>query len=154
MTTSLDLIKKDLKHLDKIIEIYTEDLNEADILLKLTNKKIDMANAEHSGWKNYYHAKEVEVKYLKEYIRSKLDEVHGELWVKYTEKMDRVLTQKDKEQYIKREPIYLNILSEFLKIQELHEQFIRLNESFTTRGYVLNNLTRLITSDTNDWIIP
>jgi hypothetical protein len=152
--SAIDLVKKDISNIDKIIPIYQEYLVEADEMLKLSGKRIDQANAEHSGWANYYHEKEVEVKHIKEYMHMKLQEVHGTLWQKYTEKMDRMLAQKDKEEYIRRDPNYLNVLEYVLKINELHDQFLRVNTGFTQRGYSLNNLTRLIIASNNDWLIP
>lgn len=154
MQTSLDLLKKDMSQIDNIINIYLEELHKADAIIGLSNKRIDIANSEQSGWSNYYSGQTVEVKYLKEYMQLKLEEVHGNLWVKYTDKMQKILTQKDKEQYIKRDPEYLEICEQYLKIEELYDQFKRIDSSFANRGYALNNLTRLITSDVNDWIIP
>ena len=154
MTTAIDIIKKDLNKIDSIIAIYNEDLKSADETINLRGKRIDIANAEHSGWANYYHEKEVEVKHILNYMEMKLDEVHGALWQKYTEKMNIVLANKDKEEYIKHDPIFLNIYEQYLKIQELHEQFLRLNESFKKRGYNLNNLTKLVIAQNGEWVIP
>ena len=151
---AIDVVKKDIKNIDKVIIVYREDLLAADKLMELKDKRIDVANAEQSGWANYYHDKEVEIKHIQEYMQMKLQEVHGMLWAKYTEKMNIILSAKDKEEYIKHDPLYLNILEEVLKINELHNQFLRVNKSFEQRGYVLNNLTRLIIASNNDWLIP
>ncbi len=151
--TSLELLKKDINNLDRIIAIYKEDLEDAEKVLKLSGKKIDIANAEQTGWADYYHQKSIEVKYLKEYVNVLLDEVYGKVWTRLTEKMDRVLVVKDKDHYIKHDPAYLAIIQPYLKISELYEQFQRVNDSFATRGYALNNLTRLIVAQSNDWII-
>lgn len=151
---AIELLKKDLKYIDQIIEIYREYINEAENVIKLSGKRIDIANAEHSGWSSYFHEKSVEVKHIKEYMQMRLNEVHGTLWIKFTEKMNIVLAQKDKEQYIRTDTAYLDINEQFLKIQELYDQFQRINDGFTTRGYCLNNLTRLLVASNNDWIIP
>lgn len=151
---AIELIKKDIKHLHQIITIYKEDLEEANKILVLSGKRIDIANAEHSGWSNYFYQKKVEVKHIREYIQSKVNEVHGELWVKYTESMNIMLTQKDKEQYIRRTPEYLNINELYLAINELYEQYERVLDAFEKRGYCLNNLTRLVVANNNDWVIP
>jgi hypothetical protein len=150
---SLELLKKDIKHLDQIITVYKEDLSEAEKVLHLSGKRIDIANAEQTGWADYYHQQSIEVKYLKEHVSVLLDEVYGRLWKQCTEKMDRVLVVKDKDHYIKHDPEYLAMIQPYLKISELYEQFQRVNESFHTRGYALNNLTRLIVAQSNDWII-
>lgn len=154
MQTSLGLLKKDMSQIDNIITIYLEELHKADALIGLSGKRIDIANSEQSGWSNYYSGQTVEVKHLKEYMQMKLEEVHGNLWVKYTDKMQKILTQKDKEQYIKRDPEFLAMYEQYLKIEELYDQFKRIDSSFSVRGYALNNLTRLITSEANDWVIP
>jgi hypothetical protein len=151
---ALDLIKKDLNNLDKVINVYTSYLDEVEDLLRISGKPISVVNAEQSGWANYYHEKEVEVKYIKEYVKLVLDSTKGKLWQKYTEKMDRVLTPKDKEEYIKHDPVYLDMLEKYLKVEELHDQFKRVVSSYDKLGYALNNLTRLIIASNDDWLIP
>lgn len=151
---AIDLLKKDINYLNEIIPIYKQDLMEANEIIKLTGKQIDIANAEHSGWVSYYHEKYVEIKNIKEYIQSKVNETHSLLWIKLTEKMNIILSQKDKEIYIKSNPEFLEINEKFLAIQELYDQYSRVLDAFEKRGYCLNNLTRLIIANTNDWIIP
>ncbi len=152
--TGLEIVKKDITKLQSVIEIYKETLSEANNEIKLRGKQIDVANAEHAGLVNYYHEKEIEVKYIKEHVKMKLEEVHGQLWEKYTEKYDRTLLGKDKEEYIKRNPLYLDMLERYLAIQELYDQYVRVRDGFTSRGYVLNNLTRLVIATNNEWIVP
>lgn len=151
---ALDLIKKDLNNLDKVIDVYVSYLDEVEGLLRISGKPISVVNAEQSGWANYYHEKEVEVKYIKEYVKMILDSTKGKLWQKYTEKMDRALTPKDKEEYIKHDPVYLDMLEKYLKVEELHDQFKRVVSSYDKLGYALNNLTRLIIASNDDWLIP
>jgi hypothetical protein len=151
MANIIDVLKKDLRVLDSVIELYQNDLIEADDIIKLKGKQIDFANVEHSGWANYYHQKGVEVKNIKDYVEMKLDEVQGQLWMKYTEHYDRQLAQKDIERYIKQNQEYLDMYEKYLKVNELWGQFERVRESFKTRGYNLNNLTKLITANVQEW---
>lgn len=151
MANIIDVLKKDLKVLDSVIELYQNDLMEADDIIKLKGKQIDFANVEHSGWANYYHQKGVEVKNIRDYVEMKLDEVQGQLWMKYTEHYDRQLAQKDIERYIKQHAEYLDMYEKYLKVNELWGQFERVRESFKTRGYNLNNLTKLITANVQEW---
>jgi hypothetical protein len=151
MANIIDVLKKDLKVLDSVIELYQNDLMEADDIIKLKGKQIDFANVEHSGWANYYHQKGVEVKNIRDYVEMKLDEVQGQLWMKYTEHYDRQLAQKDIERYIKQNQEYLDMYEKYLKVNELWGQFERVRESFKTRGYNLNNLTKLITANVQEW---
>ena len=151
MANIIDVLKKDLKVLDSVIELYQNDLMEADDIIKLKGKQIDFANVEHSGWANYYHQKGVEVKNIRDYVEMKLDEVQGQLWMKYTEHYDRQLAQKDIERYIKQHAEYLDMYEKYLKVNELWGQFERVRESFKSRGYNLNNLTKLITANVQEW---
>jgi hypothetical protein len=153
MTPSLELLKKDLKYLDKIIDQYKEDLYTVNEIIELSGKEISVAVAQHSGWLVYYDQKSIEVKYLKEYMEVKLAEVQGQLWIKYTEKMDRDLNDKAKTQYINQHPDYLNMKEQFLKIAELYEQYEVINNGFKSRGYALNNLTKLLSTQNNEWTI-
>jgi len=151
MANIIDILKKDLTVLDKVIELYQQDLAEADDIIKLKGKQIDFANVEHSGWANYYHQKGVEVKNIKDYVDMRLEEVYGQLWIKYVEHYDRQLGPKDIEKYIKQNQTYLDMFEQHLKITELWGQFERVRESFKTRGYNLNNLTKLVTANVQEW---
>jgi hypothetical protein len=153
MQTGLDLIKKDLSYLDDVLTIYLDELNNAEHLFKLKGVEITTANLEHISWANYYNQKRIEVKFIKEYVQTRVELVHGELWKKYTENHDRQLQQKDKEYYIKTEPEYLDIRYQYLKVEEIYEQLCRLCSGFDSKGYVLNNLTKLIINQSSDWTI-
>lgn len=150
---AIDLLKKDINYLNEIIPIYKQELIDAKEIIKLTNKEIGKANAEHSTWLNYYHEKFNEIKYIREYIQTKVNETHSTIWIALTEKMNIVLSQKDKEIYIKSNTEFLQIYEKYLAIQELYDQYHSLLEAFDRRGYCLNNLTKLIIANTNDWVI-
>jgi hypothetical protein len=151
--TPIELLKKDLKYLDKIVDQYKEDLYNVNEIIDLSKKEISVAVAQQSGWSVYYDQKSIEVKHIKEFMELKLNEVYGQLWVKYTEKMDRELNDKGKAQYINQNLDYLNMKEQYLKISELYEQYEVINNGFKTRGYALNNLTKLISTQNTEWTI-
>lgn len=153
MTTAIEYLKKDLKFLDQIIKPYKEDLENASTILDLTGKELSIACAQHVSWSVYYHQKSVEIKNVKDYMEMRLEEKHGELWRKYTEKSDWELNDKAKTQYINSNNDYLDVKEQYLKIKELYEQYEAINDGFKSRGYILNNLTKIVCTEHADWEI-
>lgn len=149
----IEMIKKDINNLDVIISQYKDDLYNVNDIIELEGKELTVANAQHVSWTVYYGQKCVEVKTLKDYMETVVEFKHGELWRKLTEKSDREYNDKAKGQYINSNEEYLNIKQQYLKIQELYEQFHAINDGFKSRGYVLNNLTKIICTEHSDWII-
>lgn len=149
----IDLIKKDINNLDKVIEVYKSYLEDVDSIIETKGKTLSVANSEHAGWVYYYLVKANEVKTMYQYMEIIHDEVHGRLWQKYTEKMDRALSPKDKECYIKHDPTYLNVLEQIRKVEELVGLYKSVTSAFESRGYVLKNITSAVLADKNNYLI-
>jgi len=153
MSTYLELIKEDLNNIDKVINLYNQDLVDYKSNLVIMHKRIDIAVMEQAGWYSYYDTKRVELKTIYDYIGMQLDKVHSILWKKFTEKHSRELTQKDKDVYIKQDPAYMDMAIILLHTKEVYEQYVSVVESFKMRGYSLNNLTKLRVAQQEDWIV-
>jgi hypothetical protein len=149
----IDLIKKDINNLDKVIDVYKSYLDDVEQIIETKGKTLSVANAEHAGWVYYYLVKANEVKTMYNYMEIIHDEVHGRLWQKYTEKMDRALSPKDKECYIKHDPTYLNVLEQIRKLEELVGLYKSVTTAFESRGYVLKNITSAVLADKGNFLI-
>jgi hypothetical protein len=153
MNITLDLIIKDIANVDSVLQYYRDELVDFNTHLQIQYKRIDTAVIEQAGWYSFYDTKRAELKIIYEYMELKLATIHSIKWQKFTEKHDRALTQKDKEVYIKHDVDYINMSILVLHTKEVYEQYMSIVDSFKMRGYSLNNLTKLKTTNQEDWVI-
>lgn len=153
MNTALDLVISDITNIDRVLQYYRDELIDYETNLTIQNKRIDKAVVEQTGWFSFYDTRRAELKSIYEYLDMQLSIVHSIKWQKLTEKHNRELTQKDKEVYIKNDPEYINTSILVLHTKEVYDQYVSAVDSFKMRGYCLNNLTKLRTSNQEDWVI-
>ena len=153
MESGIDLIRDDLSNIESVIDYYEKSLSDFGKNLNLHGKNIMKALEEQPSWLSFYDARRVELKAITEYMDTQVQRIRGRLWKDYTEKYSRDLQTKDKEQYINNEPAYLDMFQLYLEVKELYEKYISAVESFKARGFVLNNVTRLLQSDSVDYMM-
>jgi len=153
MDRPLELLHDNITNVIKIIEVYEQDLADFKDKLRLHGKNIVTANNEQPSWMAFYDARRAELKTALEYMDMNLQKIRGKLWKDYTENYSRDLQAKDKEQYINNEPVYLNAYELYLELKDLHDRYVAVVEAFRSRGFALNNITRIITSDVADYMI-
>jgi len=131
-----------LENIPKILKIYDEYLIDAESDLSLVGKSLEEACKEHASLQSYYYEKLCELKILLKYVESQLDKTKGELYKKYTENYSIKLATTEKINYIKMEPKYISMNCIYLEVEEIFEKFKAIVESFNSRGYMLNNITK------------
>ena len=153
MDRPLDLLRDNLANIATIVEVYEQELDEFKEHLRLKGKNLVQANQEQPAWLVYYDVKRSELKIVVDFMESQVMKVKGKLWKDYTENYSRDLQTKDKEQYINNEPSYLTMLQLYLEAKELYDKYVAVVDSFKARGYALNNITRLVSSDSSEYMI-
>lgn len=143
MSQALDAIRENFDNITIVITEYNSmlDIVKADITVQ--GKALDKANIEQASLQYLYHEAYVEMKGILEYVGDIVDSTKGRLWKTLTEGVNLALQQKDKEHYINCDPEYLAVRELFIEIKELTEKYAAVVEAFKSRGYVLNNLTRI-----------
>jgi hypothetical protein len=139
-----------LKILPKILKEYEEDCSQAPKRLKINDNRLNEANREHSGWQLRYDEQKSELHILSKYMDILVGKARSKLYVGYTQTHNRELTEQGKKQYIEGEPAYINANIRSLEVKELLEKFQAISEAFKTRGYALNNLTKLTIANIED----
>ena len=147
MSKALDAIKENFENVAVVIEEYNTELEKVKNDLNVKNKALDTANIEQASLMYLYYERYVELKAILNYIDDQLNATKGRLWKTLTEDSNRVLQQKDKEQYINTDSEYLAMRELFIEIEELTAKYAAVVEAFKSRGYVLNNLIRLALKD-------
>jgi len=131
------------ENLPKLISKYTDDLGKVAEEINLEGKTLERANREHASLQIFYDERKSELYILLKYMEREVERVRGELWRKYTENYSRDLSQKDKDQYINNDPKYLVENQLYLQVEELYKKYSAVVDAFTSRGYVLRNITNL-----------
>lgn len=153
MDRPLELLHQNVANVVKIIEVFEDDLKDYKEHLRLKGKNLVVANNEQPSWLVYYDARRTKLKASLDFMEAHVQSVRGKLWKDYTENYSRDLQTKDKEQYINNEPNFLNAYELYLELKELYDRYVAIVDAFKARGYALNNITRLVSSEMTDYII-
>lgn len=133
-----------------IIEQYEKYIIDVEKHLSMKGKTLQNANQEQASWLYYYDVRRQELNTLVKYLEREVDRVRGKLWKQYTEKYDRDLNYRDKDNYINNESAFLSIHEVMLEVTDLYKKYEAVVEAFKARGYALNNIVRVRTSAIED----
>ena len=142
MSRIADLGKKN-KNLPDIIEEYETVLKGYKKDLEIKGKKLEHANREQPSLHSYYDERRIELHTLVKYFEGQISRVRGKLYKDYTETYSRELSDRMKDKYIDNENAYLTMFELYLEIKELHDKFNSVVDAFKSRGFVLNNITKI-----------
>lgn len=145
--------KKHLDQLIKTIQQYDEDAEEAKKHLEIKGKTLRVANQENPSWLMYYDQQRIAAYKLMKVLSTEIAKTRGRLYKQYTENYSVDLGDRGKEQYINTEPEYLEVQELFLECQELHDKFSSIVEAFRARGFALNNITKAVVAEVQDYIL-
>ena len=141
----IERLGKDYRNLPDILLEYEKGLAEELIAprLKITGKNLEAANAEHASWQLYYESRKADLSSLVKFFEAKTAAARGQLFKTYTEKYSRELSDRQKDKYIDNEPKYLEQFEIYLEIKEIHTKYEAVCNAFQSRGYALNNITKI-----------
>lgn len=134
---------KDYENLPDVLEIYENDLSEAEEKLQITGKRLEIANSENSAWLHYYDQRRVELHTLVKYFKYEEDRVKGALFKSYKENYSRALGEREINRYIDNEQKYIYVHSLLLEVEEIYELYQSVVNAFTSRNYALSNITKI-----------
>ena len=143
-------LKEDLSNLPDILAQYEDALSDVQENLKIKGKTLQEANVENPVWQSYYDERRVELHTLVKYMDSRVAKARGKLFKSYTENHSHDLSDRAKDKYIDNEPAYLNALELYLEIKEVYEKYESVVDAFRSRGYALNNVTKLRVASLED----
>lgn len=149
----LNQINENLSAVPGILNQYEELLSDVEKHLSIKNKLLIDANKENASWFFFYDQKRIELHTLLNSFESKVKYEYGRLFKLYTEQYAHDLSDRAKDKYIDNTPSYLKIYEIYLEVKELHDKFNSVVESFKSRGYALNNVTKLVVAEAQDYIM-
>jgi len=134
---------KDSINLPTILANYETALGGFEDKLEIKGKNLEHANSEQPAWQSYYDQRRIELYTLVKYYEGQINRVRGKLFKSYTETYSRELTDRAKDKYIDNEEAYLKMFEIYLEVKEVHDQYSAVVEAFKSRGYALNNITKI-----------
>jgi hypothetical protein len=149
----IDLLKEDINNIKLVIKYFKAELKDAEKNVELKGKRIVDANIEHVGWYAYYDSIRVELRTIVEYVDIERQHIKSKIFKKYKENYSVQLGQREIDVYIAKEVEILNINNLYLEIYEVYERSVSIVESFRVRGYNLKNITQIICSEKEDFIM-
>lgn len=147
---SIERIRKDFTALPDILAEYAAEIDEVEDRIEIPTSELRRANREQASWQLYYDQRKSELHCLVKYMDMKVATTKSKLYVSYTQTHDRDLTEVGKKIYIEGEASYLNMYQLSLEVKEMHEKYQAISNAFQSRGYAINNLTKLAIATVED----
>ncbi len=140
--------------LPDVLAEYDSALDDVEELIRIKGKKLEGANMENPTWQSYYDQKRIELKTLTDYMDMEVARVRGKLFGGYKKgKFSYELNEREINQHINNEEAYLNMYQLYLEVKEMLEKYKAVVDAFTTRGYALNNITKIRVASLEDVIL-
>lgn len=136
--------------LPDILDEYEQAIGDAEALIKIKGKKLENANIENPAWQHYYDQKRIELYTLVKYFEQEVQRVKSKLFRSFKENHSIELSEREISRYIESEKAYLDMNELYLEVKELYEKYQGIVNDFTTRGYALNNITKIRVASLED----
>lgn len=141
------------KNLPKVIAEYDSALDDIEEKIKIKGKKLEGANMENPTWQSYYDQKRIELKTLTDFFDMEVARVRGKLFKSYKESSGYALNERETNQYINNEEAYLTMYGMYLEVKEMLDKYKAVVDAYTTRGYALNNITKIRVASLEDALL-
>ena len=139
-----------LKRMATRLEGYELLVQAAAPCFEITGKSLEEVSKRHAQDLHIYSQVLQECKTIEDVCRLKLEELEGQLYKKYNENQQRVLSQRDILQYIKGDPDYVQISEVVLSISLVRRQLESIVDTLKTMGWNINNITKIRISNLQD----
>lgn len=146
-------IKADKTKIASILGDFEDALDGVEKVLKIEGKKLEHANRENPTWQHYYDQKKIELSTLRKFYEMEVARVRASLFRSYTESSSRELSDRAKDKYIDNEKAYLDANEILLEIEELYQKYDSVVQAFQSRGYALNNITKIRCASLEDAMV-
>lgn len=144
---------KNNENLPDILDRYESALGDVEENLAIKGKKLEHANREHPAWQSYYDERRIELHTLYKYFELQIGRVRGKLYKDYTENYSRELDTRSKDKYIDHEKDFLKASDLYLEVKDLHDRYAAVVDAFRSRGFALNNITKIRVAALEDAVI-
>ena len=139
--------------LPAVLAEYDGELEDVEDIIALKGKTLEKANRENPAWHGYYDQKKVELGILVKFMEANVAKVRSKLFRDLSNFNQREMSDNAKNKYIDSEDSYLLAYELYLETKEMYDKFEVVSKAFQTRGYALNNLTKIVVAEATNYII-
>lgn len=126
-----------------ILAEYEKALEPLEGIIQIKGKTISEANRENASWQLYFDHKKVELATLTKLMEAQVGKIRGQCYRHLSENSKLDLSDRAKDKYIDNEKQYLDMYEIYLEVEEMYKKYQAACDAFQTRGYNLNNLTKI-----------
>jgi len=150
LNNNLQILEDNLANLPTILAEYETELNKAESLLEIKGRTLERANVEQSSWQYFYDVRKRELGSILKYLNMRVEKTRAKLFRSYVETHNRELSDRTIDKYVNNEEAYLSMYQLYLEVSELYEKYDAVVEAFRSRGYALNNITKIRVASLED----
>ncbi len=130
------------ENLYTVLQTYRTQFANIESDLKLRGVSLDVALVNHGSSVGFYQIKKAELRALRKYTQTRIDQIKAKLWKYYTEHHSRELNYRDKEQYVNLDQELIEHITYFHDISELEDMYEAAGEALQQRGFMLNAIVK------------
>lgn len=134
---------KEFQKLPALLAQYEEEYAQYIEDQDLSGKTLERICKENHSLYGYYEERAIELKHILEYMEMRVAETTGKLYQSYKKGSNVSLGEREIHQYIRSDPLFVEVNIKMLEVKEMHEKFASAVTAFKNIGYAMNNLTRL-----------
>ena len=125
------------------IAVYEQLIESAESVFQLSGRGLEESCKEHAQNLMFYDVMLQECKTIEETIKTKVEEIEGQLYKKYNENHNIKLSSTDIRQYIKGDAQYVKASEILLEVQHTKRRLEAIVEALKSMGWSLNNIVKL-----------
>lgn len=141
-----------IENLPEIIEEYEQHLSDADAHVSITGKTYAYASKEQVAWQHHVLARRAELKPVVDFLETRYERIKAAAFREFTENYNRDLSDRAKDRYILGEKKVISAYEIFLTARELLDKYDATITSYTSRGYILTNMSRVLAAGQEEYL--
>lgn len=153
MTSVIFKLKPDLSNIGPILSEYREKIKDWETHASLDRKTLKSACADQVAWSGYYDQLKCELDSLLNYLEMKVKEGRGEAMKDILKNSSQTHNERAMNNLIDCHRFYLIPQQVFLEVRDVFLKSKSIVDQFEQRAYSLNNLTKLVVANQEDYRI-
>jgi hypothetical protein len=146
-------VKQDLTNLQPVLNSIKDDLKDREKDIKVKGKTVQDANSEQPALFGYYDEIRVCVKLIHSYLEFQMIKQKAVVYKYISENSQYDYGERAKDTLISDDPKYTDLKMKQLEVEEVLLLATSICETFVQRGYSLNNITKAIVAEVQDFDI-
>ncbi len=146
-------VKKDLTNLQPVLDSIKDDLKDREKDIKVKGKTVLDANSEQPALFGYYDEIRTCVKLINSYLELQIAKKKASVYKYITENSAYDYGERAKETLVYEDAGYVDLKAKQLEVEEVLALVTSVCESFVQRGYSLNNITKSVVAEVQDFDI-